>query len=57
MWVKNQRNSWHGIDFAYASDRKMTDYLKDYFGALSSVDDSIGTLRAYLLRPTLLKIR
>ncbi|EHQ58169.1 arylsulfatase A family protein [gamma proteobacterium HIMB55] len=48
MWVKNQRNSWHGIDFAYASDRKMTDYLKDYFGALSSVDDSIGTLRAYL---------
>ena len=48
MWVKNQRNSWHGIDFAYASDREMTDYLKDYFGALSSVDDSIGTLRAYL---------
>lgn len=48
MWVQNQRNSWHGIDFFYASDRKMTDYLKDYYGALSSVDDSIGRLVQYL---------
>ena len=48
MWVKNQRNSWHGIDFFYASDRKMTDYLRDYYGALSSVDESIGRLRASL---------
>lgn len=48
MWVKNQRNSWHGIDFFYASDRKMTDYLKDYYGALSAVDDSLGRVWAYL---------
>ena len=48
MWVKNQRNSWHGIDFFYASDRKMTDYLRDYFGALSSVDESLGRLMKYL---------
>lgn len=48
MWVKNQRNSWHGIDFFYASDRKMTDYLKDYYGALSSVDESLGRIRSYL---------
>lgn len=48
MWVKNQRNSWHGIDFFYASDRAMTDYLRDYYGALSSVDDSMGRLRAVL---------
>ena len=48
MWVKNQRNSWHGIDFFYASDRKMTDYLRDYYGALSSVDESVGRLRAAL---------
>ena len=47
MWVKNQRNSWHGIDFFYASDRKMTDYLRDY-SALSSVDESIGHLRSSL---------
>lgn len=48
MWVKNQRNSWHGIDFFYASDRKMTDYLRDYYSALSSVDESIGHLRSSL---------
>lgn len=48
MWVKNQRNSWHGIDFFYASDRKMTDYLRDYYGALSSVDDSLGRIMNYL---------
>lgn len=48
MWVKNQRNSWHGIDFFYASDLKMTDYLKDYYGALSAVDDSLGRIWAYL---------
>ena len=48
MWVKNQRNSWHGIDFFYASDRKMTDYLRDYYGALYAVDESIGRLRASL---------
>jgi arylsulfatase A-like enzyme len=48
MWVQNQRNSWHGIDFFYASDRKMTDYLKDYFGALSAVDDSVGRILHWL---------
>lgn len=48
MWVHNQRNSWHGIDFFYASDRKMSDYLKDYYGALSAVDDSLGRIMAYL---------
>lgn len=48
MWVKNQRNSWHGIDFFYASDRKMTDYLKEYYGALSSVDESVGRIWHYL---------
>jgi arylsulfatase A-like enzyme len=48
MWVQNQRNSWHGIDFFYASDRKMTDYLKEYFGALSSVDDSVGRIVQWL---------
>ena len=48
MWVKNQRNSWHGIDFFYASDRRMQDYLKDYYGALSAVDDSLGRIWAHL---------
>ena len=48
MWVYNQRNSWHGIDFFYHSDLKMTDYLKDYYATLSAVDESVGRLLEYL---------
>jgi len=48
MWVHNQRNSWHGIDFFYASDRKMTDYLRDYYGALAAVDESLARLVSWL---------
>jgi arylsulfatase A-like enzyme len=48
MWVYNQRNTWHGIDFFYHKDLKMTDYLKDYYATLSAVDDSVGRLLAYL---------
>jgi len=48
MWVQNQRNSWHGIDFFYAQDKKMNDYLKDYYATLSGVDDSVGKLVKYL---------
>jgi len=48
MWVHNQRNSWHGIEFAYHSDSPMTDYMRRYFATLSSVDDSVGRLVAWL---------
>lgn len=47
-WVYDQRNSWHGIDFFYNSDMKMTEYLKYYYGTLSGVDDSVGRIMAYL---------
>jgi len=48
MWVYNQRNTWHGLDFFYHQDRKMTDYLKDYYATLSSVDDGVGRIMDYL---------
>jgi len=48
MWVYNQRNTWHGIDFFYNSDMTMPEYLKYYFGTLSAVDDSVGRIFAYL---------
>jgi arylsulfatase A-like enzyme len=48
MWVYNQRNTWHGIDFFYNTDMKMTDYLKGYYATLSAVDDSVGRLLKYL---------
>lgn len=47
-WVYDQRNTWHGIDFFYNSDMKMTEYLKYYFATLSAVDDSLGRILAYL---------
>lgn len=48
MWVYNQRNTWHGLDFFYHSDMKMTDYLRYYYATLSAVDDSVGRIMAYL---------
>ncbi len=48
MWVHNQRNTWHGIDFAYNSDMPFTEYLRFYFATLSAVDDSVGRILAYL---------
>ena len=48
MWVYNQRNTWHGIDFFYNSDMKMTEYLRSYYATLSAVDDGVGEILAYL---------
>ena len=48
MWVYNQRNSWHGIDFFYNSDMKMTKYLRSYYATLSAVDDGVGQILDYL---------
>jgi arylsulfatase A-like enzyme len=48
MWVYNQRNTWHGIDFAYHTDLEMTEYLKGYYATLSAVDDGVGRLLDYL---------
>lgn len=48
MWVRNQRNSWHGADFPYHTDRSMTEQVRDYYRTLSPVDDSLGRIMAYL---------
>lgn len=48
MWVKNQRNSWHGVDFPYHSDLNVQEYKRRYHRALASVDDSIGVMLKYL---------
>jgi N-acetylglucosamine-6-sulfatase len=41
-WLRDQRNSWHGVDFPYHSELDIEDYYKRYCETLSSVDDSIG---------------
>jgi N-acetylglucosamine-6-sulfatase len=41
-WLRDQRNSWHGVDFPYHSDLDIERYYKRYCETLRSVDDSIG---------------
>ncbi|USQ96585.1 sulfatase family protein [Caulobacter sp. RL271] len=48
MWVRNQRNSWHGVDFFYNQDRPLKDYMREYYRGLSAVDDSVGRILKYL---------
>lgn len=48
MWVQNQRNSWHGVDFPYHSKRDLQAYFKTYFATLSAIDDNLGRTLAYL---------
>jgi len=48
MWVKNQRNSWHGVDFPYHSTLNVQEYKRLYHETLMAVDDSIGRIAAWL---------
>ena len=48
MWVKNQRNSWHGVDFPYHSTLDVQEYKRLYHETLMAVDDSIGRIAAWL---------
>jgi N-acetylglucosamine-6-sulfatase len=42
MWVQNQRNSWHGVDFPYHSTLDIGEYYKRYAETLMGIDDSVG---------------
>ncbi len=42
MWVRNQRNSWHGVEYPYHSKLSLAEYYKRYAETLCGVDDSVG---------------
>jgi N-acetylglucosamine-6-sulfatase len=42
MWVHNQRNSHHGVDFPYHSSLDIGEYYTRYAETLMAVDESIG---------------
>ncbi len=44
MWVQNQRNSWHGVEFPYHSDLDIGEYYKRYAETLLAVDESCGRI-------------
>jgi N-acetylglucosamine-6-sulfatase len=42
MWVQNQRNSWHGVEYPYHSSLDIAEFYKRYAETLMGVDESIG---------------
>lgn len=49
MWLKNQRNSRHGVDFAYnLKDFDLAAYYRRYCESLLAVDDSLGRILKHL---------
>ena len=48
MWVQNQRNSWHGVDYPYHSTISIEEYYKRYAECLCAVDESVGRVLALL---------
>ena len=54
MWVRNQRNSWHGVDFPYHSNLDIAEYYRQYAETLLAVDDSVGRIVSLLRERKLL---
>src|SRR5262245_24745313 len=48
MWLQNQRNSFHGVDFPYHGDLNIQEYYKRYAETLLAVDDSLGRVIGFL---------
>lgn len=47
-WVRDQRNTWHGVDFPYHSTVDLKEYLRRYYATIAGVDDSVGRILSYL---------
>lgn len=47
-WVKQQRESWHGVDYCYFGRSTWDTEAKKYCESLTSLDDSIGDLLDFL---------
>jgi N-acetylglucosamine-6-sulfatase len=53
-WVRDQRNSWHGVDFPYHSSLDVGHFFKRYAETLMGVDESVGRVLDYLTSERLL---
>ena len=44
MWVQDQRNSWHGVEFPYhgRAEQSLTEMYRHYCEMVLSIDDSVG---------------
>ena len=50
LWVLDQRNSWHGVEFPYhgRSGQTLAEMYRHYCEMVLSIDDSVGQVRACL---------
>ena len=47
-WVKEQRNSWHGVDFMYHGALEFDAFYRAYCETLLALDESVGRMLDYL---------
>jgi arylsulfatase A-like enzyme len=47
-WVKQQRYSWHGVDYFYHAHQSIENLVQLYGETLAGVDESIGSVMNYL---------
>ena len=47
-WVKNQRYSWHGVDYMYHGQIEFNNFYRQYCETLMGVDDSVGRVLKWL---------
>lgn len=47
-WVRDQRNSWHGVDFMYHGSTNFDEFYQDYLETLLGIDNSVGRVLEYL---------
>lgn len=47
-WVKNQRYSWHGVDYLYHGSIGFNDFYRQYCETLLGVDESVGRVLDWL---------
>jgi membrane-anchored protein YejM (alkaline phosphatase superfamily) len=47
-WVKQQRYSWHGVDYMYHGHYDINEMVQRYCETLMAVDESIGDVLNYL---------
>lgn len=52
-WVKQQRISWHGVDYMYHENDGFQDVVVRYCETLLGVDESIGSVMDYLEKENL----
>ena len=48
QWVKEQRNSWHGVDHMYHGQMDFDTFYRRYCETLLSVDESVGRVIKYI---------